>query len=42
MLTDISELEHSPDLQVLAQTKDGNRVFIVRGSACIYTAERSA
>jgi hypothetical protein len=31
MLTDISELEHSPDLQAIAQTKDGHRAFILRG-----------
>jgi hypothetical protein len=31
MLTDISELEHSPDLQAIAQTKDGHRAFIMRG-----------
>jgi len=32
MLTDLSELEHSPDLQAIAQTKGGHRAFIVRGA----------
>jgi hypothetical protein len=32
MLTNISELEHSPDLEATAQTKDGHRAFILRGA----------
>jgi hypothetical protein len=32
MLTDISELEHSPDLQAIAQTRAGHRAFIMRGA----------
>ena len=31
-MTDISELEHSPDLQAIAQTKAGHRAFIMRGA----------
>ena len=32
MLIDISKLEHSPDLQTIAQTKAGHRAFIMRGA----------
>jgi len=32
MLTDISQLERSADLQAVAQTKDGHRAFIMRGA----------
>ena len=32
MLTDISQLERSADLQAVAQTKHGHRAFIMRGA----------
>jgi hypothetical protein len=32
MLTEISQLEKSADLQAIAQTKDGHRAFIMRGA----------
>lgn len=31
MITDISQLERSADLQAIAQTQDGHRAFIIRG-----------
>ena len=32
MLTDISKLQGSVDLQAIAQAKDGHRAFIMRGA----------
>jgi len=32
MLTEISQLKKSADLQAIAQTKDGHRAFIMRGA----------